>query len=356
MKKITLPVLPNTPLKKKNKTKEGYFLLKQFYKYGHVKNVLFRNDLVKYDKKYQNDQSNSLTFQKNMNFVYKILKENFPKKSNLVEVGCGKGAFLSIVKKDNYFNYKGFDETYEGKDKNIHARKLNAKEKIFADIIVLRHTLEHIDSPLKFLNFLKKIFPENSSIFIEVPQFEWIVKNKVLFDFTYEHVNYFTSKSLRSLFSKTKLHGNIFKNQYQFCIANLNKLKHEDIKLYEDKKNWNEFNLSNHIKSFKKKVEYLKNYNNIWIWGGSTKGVMFLKHLSDLRPDLFKKISGVIDINKKKQGLFTPSTKIKIYSPNKLFGNTVKVDLILVMNPNYVFEIKKTLLNKMKRKVKINIL
>ena len=83
---------------------------------------------------------------------------------------------------------------------------------------------------------------------------------------------------------------------------------------------------------------------------------MFLKHLSDLRPDLFKKISGVIDINKKKQGLFTPSTKIKIYSPNKLFGNTIKVDLILVMNPNYVFEIKKTLLNKMKRKVKINIL
>ena len=58
----------------------------------------------------------------------------------------------------------------------------------------------------------------------------------MLFDFTYEHVNYFTSKSLRSLFSKTKLHGNIFKNQYQFCIANLNKLKHEDIKLYEDKK------------------------------------------------------------------------------------------------------------------------
>ena len=61
----------------------------------------------------------------------------------------------------------------------------------------------------------------------------------------------------------------------------------------------------------KKKVEYLKNYNNIWIWGGSTKGVMFLKHLSDLRPDLFKKISGVIDINKKNKGYLHHQQKLK---------------------------------------------
>lgn len=356
MKKIILPILPNKPLKKNSKTKEGYFLLKQYYKYGYVKNVLFRDNLIKYDKNYQNDQSNSLLFQKHMMHIYKIIKNNFPKNSNLVEVGCGKGAFLDIVKKDSYFNYKGFDATYEGKDKNINARNLNTKDKISADIIVLRHTLEHINSPLKFLNFLKKIFPKTSSIFIEVPQFEWIIKNKVLFDFTYEHVNYFTSKSLCSLFSKTRLHGNVFNNQYQFCIANINQLKNTDIKSYEKKKNWNEFNFSSYIKFFKKKIEHLKYYNNIWIWGGSTKGVIFLKHLSDLRPNLFKKISGVIDINKKKQGLFTPSTKIKIYPPKKLFVSINKGDLILVMNPNYIFEIKKLILKKIKEKVKISTL
>ena len=99
-------------------------------------------------------------------------------------------------------------------------------------------------------------------------------------------------KSLCSLFSKTRLHGNVFNNQYQFCIANINQLKNTDIKSYE-KKNWNEFNFSIILNSLKK-IEHLKYYNNIWIWGGSTKGVIFLKHLSDLRPNLFKKISGVI--------------------------------------------------------------
>ena len=46
MKKIILPILPNRPIKKNEKTKEGYFLLKKFYKHGYVKNMLFDNKSI----------------------------------------------------------------------------------------------------------------------------------------------------------------------------------------------------------------------------------------------------------------------------------------------------------------------
>lgn len=351
MKKIILPILPNRPIKKNEKTKEGYFLLKKFYKHGYVKNMLFDNKSIKYDKKYQNDQSNSMLFRKHMLHSYGILKRRFPKKSKLVEVGCGKGAFLEIVKNDNYFDYKGFDETYEGSNKNIQARNLNDKDRIFADIIVLRHTLEHINSPLKFLDLLKKIFPKNSSIFIEVPQFNWIKQNKVLFDFTYEHVNYFTTKSLCAFFSKTEAYGNFFNDQYQYCIAKLDNLENKNIKKYEIKKNWKEFDFNIYLNSFKKNVSNFINFSNIWIWGGSTKGVLFLKHLADLEPKLYKNVRAVIDINKKKQNFFTPSTNVKIYPPKKLFNDLKKNDLIIVMNPNYIPEVKQMIFKNTKKKI-----
>ena len=48
--------------------------------------------------------------------------------------------------------------------------------------------------------------------------------------------------------------------------------------------------------------------------------------------------------------------EIWAYPPKKLFGSINKGDLILVMNPNYIFEIKKLISKKIKEKVKISTL
>ena len=92
---------------------------------------------------------------------------------------------------------------------------------------------------------------------------------------------------------------------------------------------------------FKLKVQNLEKGSRYWVWGGATKGVLFLKHLADFCPDVFCKVVGVIDINEKKQGLFTPTTGVMISSPKDFFKLVAKNDTIIVMNPNYLNEIRK---------------
>ena len=341
MKTIRLPTIPNTPVKKNAKKKEGFFCLKKFGSFDFVHNIKFNHSDIKYNKNYQNDQSNSKIFRSHLDYVYSIIKSKFPKGAKLVEVGCGKGSFLDIVKKDNHFKYSGYDETYEGNDKNIYKRYLVEKDKIQADIVILRHTLEHIKSPYNFLKLLKNIFSNKAIIYIEVPQFNWIVRNKVLFDFTYEHVNYFNTKSLCSLFSKIIERGNLFGGQYQYCLAKLDLLAlNNDWAQFHKINKHKKFDFKKYHDHFFKNIKYLSDKKNIWIWGGATKGVIFLKHLSGISPKIFKKIKGVIDINEKKHSYFTPSTYIPILSPKQFCNKAIKTDFVLVMNPNYLSEIK----------------
>nr|VFK38179.1 MAG: C-methyltransferase C-terminal domain-containing protein [Candidatus Kentron sp. SD]VFK42954.1 MAG: C-methyltransferase C-terminal domain-containing protein [Candidatus Kentron sp. SD]VFK78589.1 MAG: C-methyltransferase C-terminal domain-containing protein [Candidatus Kentron sp. SD] len=353
MKSIMLPIIPNSPITKTEKTKEGKFLLKRFGEFGLVKNVLFDESLIEYNGSYQNDQSNSGVFKEHMFSVYHILKERFPKGSDLVEVGCGKGAFLDIVKNDGYFSYKGFDAAYEGGDKRIELRYLTSEDSIIADVVVLRHTLEHIKSPFMFLKLLKKIFSPNALVFIEVPQFNWIEKNKVLFDFSYEHVNYFTSKALCSMFSDVESFDDLFGGQYQYCLANLTSLTDVGWDSFDNEEKWNKFDFSSFVNSFQSSIKHLEEYDRIWIWGGATKGVLFLKHLLDISPSFFNRIVGVVDINPKKQGLFTPSTKLEIVPPSTLYDFCNDGDVVLVMNPNYCGEVKDSIARSVGKRVSV---
>ena len=342
MKKISLPILPNAPLSAlKSSNYEGEFKLRRHRKLQFVENVLFHTKKITYKSTYQNDQSNSELFRSHMTKVYHKIKNNFPKGSKLVEVGCGKGRFLEIVKYDDHFDYRGFDTSYEGKDNKIENRYLTEKDRIQADVVVLRHTLEHIPSPHKFLLLLSKIFPSKALIFIEVPQLDWIEKNQVLFDFTYEHVNYFNTYSLCSFFSEVIEKGNFFGGQAQYLLAKFNSLDLSTWKNYTDSNAWEKYDFSCYYDAFRKLTNPFKKFKKIWIWGGATKGVLFLKHLSNCDKKLFKSILGVVDINPMKQGNFTPSTLIKIVSPKTFFCESVnKDDIVIVMNPNYFSEVK----------------
>ena len=260
---------------------------------------------------------------------------------------------FEIVKNDGYFNYRGFDTAYEGDDAKIEKHYLSEMDKIDADVVVFRHTLEHIRRPHLFLSLLSKIFPPTAHIFIEVPQFDWIEENQVLFDFSYEHVNYFNSESLSSFFDSVILNGNLFEGQYQFVLASLSSI---NLSLWNDYRTddaWVDFHFSNYFEKFKKVIESFKDSKRLWIWGGGTKGVLFLKHLCDCDEDVFKTVVGVVDVNPKKQNHFTPSTLIKIDSPESFFEESLNGDTVVVVNPNYFSEVKEMINNTTDKSINV---
>lgn len=338
---IYLPCIPNSPLKNICEEQSlGPLRLRRNSELLFVENEAFDPDLITYDENYENCQSYSLKFKEHMISVLNLLKTLLPKGSTLVEVGCGKGSFVDLVQTDGYFEIRGFDSSYNGSNPAIEKRYLTSEDRITADLIVLRHVLEHIHNPYNFLSMLKVVFG-SAKIYIEVPNFDWIVSNNAFFDITYEHVNYFTQHSLKSLFySSGSTTGLLFDDQYQYVISDISWLNPNFHKLYNFG-SWTLLSLDQMFSSMNTKIQYLDqlaNNRSVFLWGAGTKGAIFLAHCAR-QNTLIDKIKFVIDINPNKIGKYLPGAKIKIRSKDEFFSTVVPGDVLLISNPAYNDEI-----------------
>ena len=157
--KIYLPALPNAPFfKSEINNTFAPIKLRRNIKLDFVENAVFDSQLINYSKNYENSQAYSKKFVSHMTKVISILKKNFKKGSRMIEVGCGKGDFLEMLLIDGFFKVRGYDASYDGRNPLIEKRYLNIDDKLEAELIVLRHVLEHVKNPYKFLEFLKNIF------------------------------------------------------------------------------------------------------------------------------------------------------------------------------------------------------
>lgn len=339
---IALPVIPNTPLASPEEDMAlAAFALRRNRLNGFVENGAFDPTRLVYDKNYQNNQSVSDVFLRHMQAMYALIHARYPAGAKLVEVGCGKGHFLDLVKAAGRFAYEGYDAAYEGDDPLIHDRYVTAEDRIAADIVVLRHTLEHIRHPHLFLAELSRAFGGAADILIEVPDFGWIETNKVLFDFSYEHVNYFTQDALAALFDQRIDQSACFGGQYQYLLAPLAALRPGFAEEAAPDAQWDAYPLDRYYDAFRAQIAALglSDSGPIWVWGGATKGVLFLHHLQRLDPTLFERIAGVVDANPKKQGRYAASSKVKIHAPEAFAAAAGARDSVVVMNPNYLPEI-----------------
>jgi nucleoside-diphosphate-sugar epimerase len=338
---VLLPALPNAPIKSKRHTQSlAPMRLRLNSKLNFLENDAFDPKLIDYSDDYENSQAYSKKFKQHMESVLSLLKVTLPKDSIIIEVGCGKGDFVAMIEADAYFKAKGYDASYDGNNKLIEKRYLNSSDKINADLVVLRHVLEHIPNPYDFIAMLKAVFGK-AKIYIEVPNYDWIETNKTFFDITYEHVNYFSQRALKLLFEKsTSQHGLLFDEQYQYVISDLSSLNPE-FKQYYDSNDWkfisfNELfpNIEKYINRFEK--EALN--RDVYIWGAGTKGCLFLAHCAN-RNRLVNKVRFAIDQNPHKIGKFLPGSMIEIRSKEEFFRVAKPDDLLLIANIAYKDEI-----------------
>ena len=298
---------------------------------GLVCNAAFDPDLMVYDSNYQNEQANSGPFRKHLEQVSGLIQQKMGCE-NLVEVGCGKGYFLEMLQEQGC-NITGFDPTYEGNNPRVKREYFGPDLGMSGDGLILRHVLEHIMDPVSFLHQLAEANGYRGLIYIEVPCFDWICRNRAWYDIFYEHVNYFRLSDFKRIFGRVVHAEHVFGGQYLAVIGDLSTLEQPKIDPNDRVDFPDDF-----MASIPKDAQ---NGETI-VWGGASKGVIF----SLLAQRAGFPVSAVIDINPAKQGKYLAATGLQVQSPEQALAGLPDGATIYVMNPNYLPEIREMSQNK----------
>ena len=351
-----LPVVPNEvfdSVELGKSSKLARFELCQDQQFGFYLNSEYQS--IEYDPdKYQNEQAHSQIFVQHLQTVLEKIVLRFGRHANVVEVGCGKGYFFGMLSDENFTSLRGFDKTYQGDDKRIFKRYVSAYDMpLNADVLIMRHVLEHVQKPFEFLKELAEINGKSCTFVIEVPATDWIIANATLWDFTYEHVNYFTAESFRRLFGQCEVMS-VFGSQYLLSFCSSDSLREGRTVDYRKTSL-----LSEMVRKFSKNTLFdfaLKNKGRYWIWGGATKGILISYHLLRFDNGFARQPEGIIDINPAKQGKYSAGTGIPIFSPAHFLTEVREGDTIFIVNPAYELEIMEFISAASTKRVKIEVL
>lgn len=313
----------------------GDIVLAQDMETGLVSNMVFNAKLIKYDFDYQNEQANSPAFRSHLDDVTNIFQRYFLNKS-LLEIGCGKGFFLeSLLSKG--FDVEGIDPAYTGNHPAVIKAYFEPSLKISKEAIILRHVLEHIPDPVAFLFAVKKANRDRGSIYIEVPCFDWICRNRAWFDISYEHVNYFRLQDFYNIFGKVYETGYLFGGQYMFVVADLASLRYPEFINGEIAQVPADFTggIDACADVIKNSISDKGAPKHSVVWGGASRGVLFILFMQKAKA----LIDYVIDINPAKQGKYIAGSGLLVHAPEDVLKKLELGSSIFIMNSNYLSEI-----------------
>jgi len=296
---------------------------------GLVRNDAFDPDLLSYDESYQNEQGHSTAFRSHLDEVLNLVTRHFPAGS-ILEVGCGKGAFLDMMRQRG-LAATGIDPAYEGDAPHILRASFAPDLGVAADAVVMRHTLEHIPDPIGFLDLIRRANDGRGLIYIEVPCLDWILGHRAWFDLFYEHVNYFRLGDFHRLFGRVLASGRLFGGQYLYVVADLTSLRAasdlgpaEPVSLP-----------AGFFAGIERCITLAVRPGRKVVWGAAAKGVMFAHHVISRGLAL----DFAIDINPAKQFGHLAGTGLEVLSPADGLARLSAGDQVFVMNSNYHDEI-----------------
>jgi SAM-dependent methyltransferase len=367
LERMNMPIFQNIVIPDQTvatQCKDGEITLLACQECGFVYNGNFNADKIIYNQAYDNCQIHSNYFSNYVNgLVHRLLEKYKIRNSRIIEIGCGQGEFLKklVANSENGNCGVGFDPSYRGEDILYNGRLTFQKDyysekftNIDADIIVCRHVIEHISDPVALLrNICKAICNKKETIlFFETPCINWILQNRVFWDFFYEHCSYFNENSIRTAFSTAGFAireiTHIFEGQYLWVEATYDSIGEDgSAKTQFCWRNFKQF-IDNFVTAEKQIVNNWRSHisalhkekHKVAIWGAGAKGVTFANLID---PDR-NMINCVIDINPNKQGNYIPGTGHLITDVETAVQKGVTHAII--MNPNYLSEIQEIIAHK----------
>lgn len=270
----------------------------------------------------------------------------------IVEIGCGRGEYLSLM---NACGAEG-----RGLEHDVYSVRQCLKSGLkvsqgypspggrripggpFAGFFMLNF-LEHMPDPHGALRAIGSNLKAGGIGLIEVPNFDMITRKKLFSEFIPDHLFYFDKETLNST------------------------LQRGGFEILESREVWHEYslsavvrkreplNLSAFSRQQSKLTEQISAYlarfgrTSVAVWGAGHQALAVLALAG-----LSGKIKYVVDSAPFKQGKYTPASHVPIVSPDKLAEDPVEA--VIVMAASYSDEVARTLRGRFGGKIRVAIL
>jgi len=281
-----------------------------------------------------------------------FVKKYLLKGKKVIEIGCGCGEYLSIMRQSGVEAY-GLEQAEESVQQCVKNGLKVSRGFVQSstyrlnyapfDAFFMLNFLEHLPDPNTTLRGICNNLTDGAIGLVEVPNFDMMLRNKLFSEFIGDHLFYFTKETLGSTLK-----------QNGFEIIDCNEVWHDYIISAVVKKR-GKIDVSHFYKyqaQLKNEIEeYISRYENkkvaIWGAGHQALAIISLTNLSD-------GIKYVVDSAAFKQGKYTPATHIPIVSPDILHSDPV--DAVIVMAASYSDEVARIIRQKFDRNIDIYIL
>ena len=317
------------------------------------------------------------TMTEHMRSVVSSVKKiaNLKKKDAVLDIASNDGTLLNFYSKSLFRagidpTIKKFSHYYKEIDSKIpdfFSEKAVRKEtKKTFKVITALSVFYDIENPNYFLSDVNKLLDDDGIFVLEQADLLSIIKLKMFDTICHEHLEYYSHKVIIKLLKKNNLKLFDFKlndinggsTQYYICKDKNIKIKVQKNKIMKMLNNEKKFKLDEvktykkffiEIQSVKKKlnkiIKKIKSENKIIHgYGASTKGNVLLQYFNINK----NHIDCISDRNPKKNGFYTPNTRIKIVS--ELYSRKINPDYYLVLPWHF----KKEILQREKKQNKFS--
>jgi SAM-dependent methyltransferase len=327
---------------------------------GFVCNTAFDPDVHHYCTNCEESQAFSPTFNAFARSLASRWVDRYGiRDRTILEIGCGKGDFLMLICEAGNNKGIGIDPSaqperippeFRTRVRFIQELYGDRHANLPADVLLCRHTLEHIAPTGQFLRTIRRVIGDRDDtvVLFELPDATRVLREGAFWDIYYEHCSYFTAGSLARLFrgagfDVVELERD-YGDQYLLIAARPARTPTRPRLPLEDDLD----RTARHVEHFRWAVaasmvrwrrEVLGRTSRggrVVLWGALSKAVSFLTTLG-----LGGSIDYVVDINVYRQGKFMPGTGQQIVPPSFLVD--YRPDLVIAMNPIYLDEIRRDL-------------
>lgn len=255
--------------------------------------------------------------------------------SKILEVGCGKGEFLSIL---NRLEIQAFGiENSPTSVARCLASGLSVEQGYISsassrlhqcpfDAFIFLMFLEHVPAPRNVLTGIAANLVDGAPGIIEVPSFDFLLRKNLLTEFVTDHLTYFTKTTLASLLTTSGFEILTMQESRDDYVLSATVRKRIPLTLQDS--NPTQGKLAKDIHSF------LQTHasKSIAVWGAGHQALTSIALFG-----MASQVSMIVDSAPPKQGLFAPGSGLPIYPPSALKENGINT--VIVMAGSYSNEI-----------------